>query len=152
MTMIALFLLSFLQATEPDLIGSDLQYLGAASDLQRDITGVDGPAWVGYAVPAAARAHKTCSGVFDLEHGGGYTSRDDDRGANVELYVFSRVVGGEITDVRSVASGCRIRAGAISVYWLSAVSSGDSLRFLEGVTRRQPAADIAEKAVHAIAW
>ncbi len=43
MTMIALFLLSVVQATQPDLIGSELQHLGAASDLQRDITGVDGP-------------------------------------------------------------------------------------------------------------
>jgi len=153
MTMIALFLLSVVvQAAQPDLIGSELQHLGAASDLQRDITGVDGPGWVGYAVPVAAGAHKTCSGVFDLDHGGGYASRDDDGDAKVELYIFSRVVGGNVTEVRSVASGCRIRAGAIPVYWLSSVSSEDSLRFLEGVARRQPGADIAESAVHAIAW
>ena len=152
MTMIALFLLSAFQVTRPDLIGSELQHLGAASDLQRDIIGVDGPAWVGYAVPAAAGAHRTCSGVFDLERGGGYTSHDDDSDANVELYVFSRVVGGDITEVRSVASGCRIRAGVSPVYWLSSVSSGDSLRFLDGVARRQPASDIAESVVHAIAW
>lgn len=153
MTTIALlFYFSVLQATQPDLIGSDLQHLDAASDLQRDITGVDGPAWVGYAVPAAAGVHKACNGVFDLDRGGGYASGDDDAGANVELYVFSRVVSGEITEVRSVASGCRIRAGSIPVYWLSSVSSEDSLRFLDGIARRQPVADIAESAVHAIAW
>ena len=46
MTTIALFSLwSVLQATQPDLIGTDLQHLGAASDLQRDISGVHGPAW-----------------------------------------------------------------------------------------------------------
>ena len=150
--MIALFLLSFLQSTEPELVGGELQHLGVGSDLQRDIAGVDGPAWVGYAVPAAAGAHKACNGVFDLDRGGGYAAGDDDAGANVELYVFSRIVGGEITEVRSVASGCRIRAGSIPVYWLSSVSSDDSLRFLDGVARRQPAADIAESAVHAIAW
>ena len=154
MTTIALlfYFLSVLQATQPDFIGSDLQHLGAASDLRRDITGVDGPAWVGYAVPAAAGAHKACNGVFDLDRGGGHASGDDDVGANVELYVFSRIVGGEITEVRSVASGCRIRAGVSPVFWLSSVSSEDSLRFLDGVARRQPAADIAESAVHAIAW
>jgi hypothetical protein len=123
-----------------------------ASELPRDITNVPGAAWVGYAVPATAGAHNSCNGVFDLERGGGYSSDvgDDDRDG--ELYVFSRVVDGELVQIRSVLSGCRIRAGIAPVYWLSSVSTEASLGFLFGLVQRRPESDLAKSAVHAIAW
>lgn len=68
------------------------------------------------------------------------------------LYVLYRVDGGAVTEVRSVTSGCRIRAGSLPVYWLSSVSSRDSLRFLDAIARSRPSSDVAESAVHAIAW
>ena len=46
--------------------------------MARNVAAVNGPAWVGYAVPVAAGAQRSCRGVFDLEHGGGYASNEND--------------------------------------------------------------------------
>ena len=55
--------------------------------------------------------------------------------AGTSLVVLARVIGGSVERLRTVADDCPLDAGGRAVYWLSSITSAESLRFLTTLTR-----------------
>jgi hypothetical protein len=80
--------------------------------------------------------------------------------AGTGLVVLARAVGGQVERLRTLSDDCPMDAGGRTVYWLGAITSAESLRFLNSLTR--PAAadrsmfdderQIASSAVRAIGF
>lgn len=153
MSVIGFVIVTFLvaQGLEPEIVGGELQRLGASTDLRRDVELVGGNGWVGYAVPAVSGKGHGCGGVYDLEHGGGYTSSRDVSETDRWVFVFYRLRDGMVDAVRAVTAGCRIHAGDARVSFWSGVSPVESVSFLDAIARDDPSSELAEEALHAIA-
>jgi hypothetical protein len=54
--------------------------------------------------------------------------------AGTGLVVLARVIGGQVERLRTVGDDCPMDAGGRAVYWLSSVTSAESIRFLTTLT------------------
>lgn len=129
-------------------LGQPRNLVDAFRDLAR---GMDGPAWVGYAVPRIPGGpgrfhqeggHEGGCGTFYLEkRGGGMHSQESD--AAGDAIVLLRVAGGKVERIYAVDAGCTVDAGGRAVHLYSGVDPRQSLELLEGV-----AADATRRLVH----
>lgn len=80
--------------------------------------------------------------------------------AGTGVVVLARVVGGQVERLRTVGDDCPMDAGGRAVYWLSSVTSTESVRFLTTMTNPRatdrsmfdPERRTAETAVRAIGY
>src|SRR5688572_11800054 len=135
-------------AAPPHLVGSVTQRHSAASGLDAAIRPLmsKGPAWIGYAVPAAGdhqmccfrttheigKAHPGCR----LEGEGAFTVNSSGRtrleGAS-EFLVLLRVDGGRVERLRALSYDCGIDAGGLPFHWVTDVRPAESLKLLRGL-------------------
>ena len=143
----------------------------AGTAIDREIAAVSAPAstepvWVAWRVPMIAGDRDMCSWYSDrlgsmrgmvMDEGSVFVSdigvmpntRPQFKAptgpvpleAGTGLVVLARVIGGRVERLRTVGDDCPMDAGGRAVYWLSGVTSAESLRFLTSLTR--PAADRA---------
>jgi len=158
--------------------------------IDREIAAVSAPAstepvWVAWRAPMIAGDRDMCSWYNDrlgstrgmlLDDGsvfvidGGVTSFARPKitaptgpvplEAGTQLIVLARVIGGRVERLRTVGDDCPMDAGGRAVYWLSGVTSAESVRYLTSLTR--PVAsdrsmfdqerNIAQAAVRAIGY
>jgi len=100
--------------------------------------------WLGYAVPAASDDRQICCGDWrdgscgpcrleSGEHGSNINLRGDK--VNLEgarsLVVLLRAESGRIGRMRTVSGDCTIDAGGLQLTWLSEVSAGESVKYLQ---------------------
>jgi hypothetical protein len=80
--------------------------------------------------------------------------------AGTGLVVLARAIGGQVERLRTVGDDCPMDAGGRAVYWLSSVTSAESIRFLTALTTPratdrsmfEPERRTAETAVRAIGY
>jgi len=145
--------------------------VGAASAASVD------PVWVGWRVPLAVGTRGSCSTYVDdtyfirgdyLEGGPYFRSNlvapppaapagPVQLEAASDLVILLRVIGGQVERMRTLGADCPLDAGGRTVVWLQGVTTGDSLKYLEGFLRPNagmtPAQEqrLSESAVSAIA-
>lgn len=56
--------------------------------------------------------------------------------AGTQLVVLARVVDGGLDRLRTVDDGCPMDAGGRSLYWLTGITSAESVRYLDTLTRQ----------------
>jgi hypothetical protein len=131
------------------------------TSVDREITAVAGPepAWLTWRVPMVAGDRELCSSYYYGErsvYSRGYMMDWNPPGrttigagmpqvappagpvpieAGTGLLVLVRVVDGNVERVRTLADDCPIDAGGRAVQWLGGITPGESLRFLDGLTR-----------------
>ena len=133
-------------AEQPQVINAKLAtraHSGSlASEWQRVTTG---PAWVGYAMPAAKPGGNSCcwndrSRGCSLEGNHGVTISGDSRNApsrpvklegSTEIAILVRVDRGEVQKISVFSSDCGLDAGGLPFVWLTGVGTGESAAFLE---------------------
>lgn len=124
-------------AQQPRVTNAKLE-TRAAAGLEREIRSISGPAWVGYAEPAANPSQHSCCGSC----GGGCAcalegARSEVRstGGPVQLesrdvLVLFRVERGSVGRIRTFSADCELDAGGLPFVWLTAVTPAESVGFL----------------------
>lgn len=121
--------------------------------------GTQSPVWIGYAIPSvASKGNDGCcspDSACVLETGADRYSDSDARGR--VLAVFDRLVllrfeRGDVTRVRVIDPGCNIDATGTSVHWLTKVSPGESVAYLQTIALRDNNRALSSGAVAAIAF
>lgn len=106
--------------------------------------------WLGYEVPAlpesrlpecsngydSSQTEDGCCGEYRLEDDRNIHSSRNDRAAQ-NVYILLRFDRGNLVKVRSVAAGCHLNAGGISLEWLTGVEPKESIAFLAGYAEQQ---------------
>ena len=80
--------------------------------------------------------------------------------AGTNVVVLARVIGGQVERLRTVGDDCPMDAGGRVVYWLSNVTSAESIRYLTSLTKpaasdramSDPERTVVSSAVRAIAY
>jgi HEAT repeat protein len=114
---------------------------------------VEGPQWLGYAVPQMGRERMMCCGDYDgswrngcghcrledHDHGTNMTPRDEAGTAKLEaprsIAVLFRAENKHITKIRVVSMDCSLDAGGLPFVWLSGVKPAESVELLETFVR-----------------
>jgi hypothetical protein len=150
--MIHLILSLALAVERPELVSGRLQILGAVSNVGSALATVRETAWGGYSVPMVSGSHHFCGSgeVVRLEGDSDFRSRSE-WGPSRSLFVLHRIEGGRVTEIRLLSTGCRIDAGARTLYWWEPVPPGESLRHLRALALSSTSNDLAEDSVHAVA-
>jgi hypothetical protein len=129
----------------PNVANAKLETRALSSSLAAEMRRVAGPAWVGYAMPAAKLGSNSCcwndgSRGCNLENGHGVAGGA--RSGNTppkpvklegssEIAVLYRVVRGEIEKINVFSIQCELDAGGLPFIWLTGVSAGESADFLK---------------------
>jgi len=108
---IALFLL----AQTPRFDNAKLETRALQAPLGTELARIQGPAWVGYSVPAH----------------GGRVGNDGCWCDSDTVSVLYRLMQGKVEKVRLASLNCRFDAGGLPVTWLTGVAPKDSIAFLE---------------------
>lgn len=112
-----------------------------ASEWQR----IKGPAWVGYAMPAAKPGSNSCCwndhsygcslegsrGVSTIDSAKSTPSRAVKLEGSTEIAVLVRVNGGQAEKISVFSIDCELDAGGLPFVWLTGVGTGESAAFLE---------------------
>jgi len=138
---------------KPELVAGRLEILGAVSNVASSIAALPGTAWVGWSVPMIEGSHHFCGGgqVVRLDSESDFHSSSE-RGVSRSLFVLQRIESGGVAEIRLLSTGCRIDAGARTLYWWEPVPPGESLRHLGTIARSSTNEELAEDAVHALAF
>ena len=109
---------------------------------------VNGPAWLGYQVPALLQSRfyacpddsdgsmdDGCCGVYRLEDSGhSFTSSKGNAPADSSMDILVRIDHGAVDKIRFVSSGCPLDAGGLPFTWLTGVEADDSVAWLASLT------------------
>jgi hypothetical protein len=136
----------------PELVAGRLELMGATSNLASAMGTVRATAWAGYSVPMIGGSHHFCGGgeVVRLDFDRNFDS-DARSGSSRSLFVLYQLEIGRITEIRLLASGCRIDAGSKTLHWWEPVPPREGLRHLRSLALSSKDEDLAEDAVHAAA-
>lgn len=141
-----------LAADRPELVSGRLEPIPAISSIDAAIENLPGTAWVGYAVPMIAGSHHFCGTGDVVSLDSGRDSRSTfESGHSRNLFVLQRIEGGRVAEIRLLSTGCRIDAGARTLFWWDEVPPRESLRHLRSLALSSTGEDLAEDAVHAAA-
>lgn len=134
-------------AGRPVVANAKLEMRAHSGSLAAEFGRVTGPAWAGYAVPAARPQSNSCcwddrsrACACSLESGRGMTV--DNRGVTApyrpvklegsgEIAVLFRVVRGEVEKVSVYSTDCELDAGGLPFIWLTGVGTGESAALLK---------------------
>ena len=143
-------------------IGREVSAVGASAS----------PVWVAWSVPMVAGDRSLCSTWSDgytVVRGETLEPRNDSRPpqfpaptgparleAGTSLVVFARLLNGQVERIRTIGDDCQVDAGGTTIHWLTGVTPGESLQYLDSLTRAESlnvgaARRVAESAVTAIA-
>lgn len=132
----------------PHLIGGSVHRHSAASGLEAVIRPLmaKGPAWIGYAVPAAGDHQMCCYRSMDeigsahpgcrLESDGAFTVRSGEPVRLEEsgmVVMLLRVDGGRVERLRTLSYDCGIDVGGLPFHWISDARPAESLKLLRGL-------------------
>ncbi len=141
-------------ATAAEIENAELRRIDAAGNPDSAIAalleGGKGDVWVTWTVPALESGHSIC--CFDYRQRESRTkgscslgrenswNHQTDAGGDADLRVVLQLRGGELRDLRSYTTDCRLDAGGDVVYELDGVGASDSARFLASLipTDRKP--------------
>ncbi|HEY6249976.1 MAG TPA: HEAT repeat domain-containing protein [Candidatus Angelobacter sp.] len=144
-------------AQKPNVTNAKLQELSASGGLKSAFDGIvqkqEGPAWIGYRIPATAKERTMCcfdswDGVrnngngccagckLESSKGGSFNGTVSDC-SPPEPYHYSfvlyRVEGKEVTRVRNYTPDCALDFGGLPLYWLENVNPAQSVELLTGL-------------------
>lgn len=122
---------------------ASIRDLGGTGDLEADFralaSGIDDPAWIGYAMPRIPGGGRRWNGdsrcgTLYLEDG---REDHDHGGAEAGTFlVLLRVAGAEVVKVRAVSTDCDVDAGGLDVHAFSSVEPRQSLDLLVDLADR----------------
>jgi len=170
-----------LWAQKPNVTNAKITELSAAQGLKQAIATIlsqqQGPLWIGYKIPAAAKertmccwnsssdsraAGKSCClGCRMDSYGGGSFSGTDSNCAPPEpvpyAFVLLRAVDKQISKVRVFSADCPLDFAGLPLYWLSDVKPEESIALLMGMVSPADAVHdddrrVTNQAVMAIAY
>ncbi len=132
-------------AEQPQVGNAKLATRAHAGSLAAEWQRITGPAWVGYAMPAAKPGSNSCcwndhSRGCSLEAGHAETNIGNGRSAaarpvklegSTEIAVLVRVERGEVQKISVFSTDCELDAGGLPFIWLTGVGTGESAAFLE---------------------
>jgi hypothetical protein len=132
-------------AERPTVANAKLETRALSGSLSAEMRRVAGPAWVGYAMPAAKPGSNSCcwndhSRGCDLENGHGVTGSTRNASTppkpvklegSSEIAILYRVVRGEVEKINVLSIECELDAGGLPFIWLTGVSAGESAAFLK---------------------
>jgi len=132
-------------AEQPHVSNAKLTSRAHSGSLASEWQRVTGPAWIGYAMPAARPGSNSCcwndrSRGCNLEGGHGNTvigngkdapSRPVKLEGSPEISVLVRVARGEVQKISVFSADCELDAGGLPFIWLTGVGTGESAAFLE---------------------
>ncbi len=138
------------EAEQPRVINAKLATRAHSGSLAAEWQRSTGPAWVGYAMPAARPGSNSCcwndhSRGCSLEgsrvvtssgNGGNALSTPVKLEGASEIAVLIRVDGGEIQKISVFSTDCELDAGGLPFIWLTGVSAGESAAFLEASAQK----------------
>ncbi len=125
-------------AQQPRVTNAKLE-TRAAAGLEREVRAVPGPAWIGYAVPAASPSQHSCcnscgGGCGCALEGGRAESQSSGSGPvqleSRDVVVLFRVEGGSVGKIRTFSSDCELDAGGLRFVWLTGVTPAESVAYL----------------------
>ena len=136
-------------AQQPKVVDAQLHTESASGGLSAAVDQLkhsNGPAWIGYSVPAVPGSRFSmcrsddsmkqdgCCGVYRLEEeNNNYRSSDGDHGTEASIAVLARVDKGAIDKTRFVGTSCQIDAGGLPFTWLTGVNPDDSVAWLSSL-------------------
>ncbi len=123
---------------------------GLEAALRAIVSGQTAPAWVGYAVPILPGDRQMCCwndsvrGCFlEPRSGGDRTIVVSNQTVKLEgpthLVVLFRIENREIGKIRSFSPECQLDAGGLPFYWLTGISSAESVKMLQGIVKESAA-------------
>ena len=155
----------------PSVINSELETRALSGELHDAFQAIaddaDDPAWIGYAAPLIP-GYEMCCGDYrqshclcklerennTYQHSG--DADDKDLLVSRDMFVLFRIEDGEVERIRAYSENCELDAGGVPMYWLTGVSSTESIAFLktfatsQGHSRKERE-EIAQQAVSTIA-
>jgi hypothetical protein len=138
---LSLFSLLPLAAQQPRVANAKLETRSASAGLEKEFRALagslEGPAWIGYAVPAIAGRHQMCccsAQPVKLESSG-------------DLTVLFRVQQKSVGTIRILSRDCEFDAGGLPLHWLTEVRPAESLALLSSFVNDR----LADSAITAIA-
>lgn len=134
-------------AGQPTVVNAKLATHALSGSLSGELRRVTGPAWVGYAMPAAKPGSNSCcssdrSRGCSLEGGRGVTVNNGGKSGSPkpvklegskEIAVLIRVDRGEVETVHVFSIDCELDAGGLPLIWLTGVSTSESATLLKGL-------------------
>jgi HEAT repeat protein len=123
-------------AQQPRVTNAKLE-TRASTGLEREIRGVPGPAWIGYAVPAANPSQHSCCDSCSLEGGRSEAQSGGTGSVRLEsrdVVVLFRVERGSVGKIRTFSDNCELDAGGLRLIWLTGVTPAESVGFLSSFT------------------
>lgn len=132
-------------AGQPSVTNAKLETRAHSGSLAAELGRVTGPAWVGYAMPAAKPGSNSCCwndgargcglesshGVTINNNGGSRSSRPVKLEGSGEIAVLIRVVHGTTEKINVFSTDCELDAGGLPFIWLTGVGAGESAAFLK---------------------
>jgi hypothetical protein len=141
-------------AQSPQLINAKAEMRGASANfpgqLKETIRNQQGPAWLGYSVPAVEGNHEMCCGYYEDGHmsGCGACRLEDENDRTAErsetpttsstvkleeprqLIVMIRAEHSAVERIRTFSEDCQLDAGGLPVIWFTGVSASQSVAAL----------------------
>ena len=174
------------QSSTPRILNGRVE-TRTGSAIDREISAASAPAstepvWVAWRAPMIRGDRDMCGWYVDQQYAiRGAFLNDDLRGLNADprasplntppsgpvpleagtnVIVLARIIGGQVERLRTVGDDCPMDAGGRTVYWLSTVTSAESVRYLASLTRpaeadrsmADPERTVVSSAVRAIAY
>jgi HEAT repeat protein len=141
---LALGLCGLSSAGQPAVVNAKLTTHAHSGSLSDEVRRVTGPAWIGYAMPAAKPEGNSCcwndrSRGCSLEGGHGVTANNGASAKPVklegskEIAVLMRVERGEVGKVHVFSIDCELDAGGLPFIWLTGVGASESAAHLKGL-------------------
>ena len=159
--LLVLALASAVFAQTPEISNAKLETRQFSGDLASHVHGTS-PAWFGYAVKAPAGEHESCCwhdgnrcgcALENESHRGSSDSRPRNpvplEGSSA-IAILIRVANSDVERVRVYSMACPLDAGGLSFVWLSGVSAGASLSYLEKLAIAHTEDKVLDGAVLAI--
>lgn len=144
-----LLVAALLAAQQPRVENASPQALPLGGELGQELRALvgrlQGPAWIGYAVPrVVGQGRGCCSGSRDCCHcslegssADHSFSWDSERRVELEspdsLLVLFRVVARKVEKIRTFSEDCRLDAGGLPFYWLEDVPPAESVSLLSSL-------------------
>lgn len=136
-------------AQQPKVINAQLHTQSASAGLTAAVDQLkhsNGPAWIGYVVPAIpgsrfsmcsnedSSRQEGCCGVYRLENeNNNYRSSDGDYATDTSIAVLARIDNNAVDKIRFIGSSCQLDAGGLPFIWLTDVKPDDSIAWLSSL-------------------
>lgn len=134
-------------AGQPAVVNAKLTTHAHSGSLSSELRRVTGPAWIGYAMPAAKPEGNSCcwndrSRGCSLESTRGVTVNNGGKSASSkpvklegskEIAILMRLERGEVEKVHVFSIDCELDAGGLPLIWLTGVGTSESAALLTGL-------------------